>query len=148
MESMGMGPGRRRRRGSAACNGRGIGLGRGLGRGRGATSAKDDTSLAARTATRAVIAAGTYVAQDVRDRDGLTRPMLRRAALRMAVSRQAAMRRLGTAYLRADPPALEELPAVPAQGSLPPFEAAHAHVIDVDPATVVEVEAVDGRQGV
>jgi hypothetical protein len=60
---------------------------------------------------RAVIAAGTYVAQDVRDRDGLTRPMLRRAALRMAVSRQLALRRLGTAYLRTDPPAPDELPA-------------------------------------
>jgi hypothetical protein len=60
---------------------------------------------------RAVIAAGTYVAQDMRDREGLTRPMLRRAALRMAVSRQPALRRLGTAYLRTDPPAPDELPA-------------------------------------
>jgi hypothetical protein len=60
---------------------------------------------------RAVIAAGTYVAQDVRDRDGLTRPMLRRAAVRMAVCGQPALRRLGAAYLRTDPPAPEELPA-------------------------------------
>lgn len=148
MESMGMGAGRRRRRGSAACDGRGAGLGRGLGRRRGVTSTKDDTSLATRTAMRAVIAAGTYVAQDVRDREGLTRPMLRRAALRMAVSRQAALRRLGVAYLRADPPATEELPAGAPLRVLTPSEVTPEQVIDVDPATVVEVDAADGRQGV
>jgi hypothetical protein len=97
---------------------------------------------------RAVIAAGTYVAQDVRDRDGLTRPMLRRAALRMAVSRQAAMRRLGAAYLRADPPAPEELPAGAPQRSLPPFEEAPGQVIDLDPATVVEVDGEDDPERV
>jgi len=96
---------------------------------------------------RAVIAAGTYVAQDVRDRDGLTRPMLRRAALRMAVSRQAAMRRLGTAYLRADPPAPEELPAG-APKALAPADEAGGRVIDVDPATVVEVDDADGHERV
>jgi hypothetical protein len=91
---------------------------------------------------RAVIAAGTYVAQDVRDRDGLTRPMLRRAALRMAVSRQPALRRLGSAYLRSDPPAPEELPASALR--TPPLPAAQQHVeqvIDVDPSTVTEVDA-------
>jgi hypothetical protein len=95
---------------------------------------------------RAVIAAGTYVAQDVRDRDGLTRPMLRRAAMRMAVSRQPALRRLGSAYLRSDPPAPEELPA----GAMrtPPLPAAGedaGQVIDLDPSTVTEVDtAADG----
>jgi hypothetical protein len=91
---------------------------------------------------RAVIAAGTYVAQDVRDRDGLTRPMLRRAAMRMAVSRQPALRRLGTAYLRSDPPAPEELPAGAVR--TPPLSAAEedaGQVIDVDPSTVTEVDA-------
>ena len=97
---------------------------------------------------RAVIAAGTYVAQDVRDRDGLTRPMLRRAAIRMAVSRQAAMRRLGVAYLRADPPAPAELPAGAPLSVLAPSEVTPEQVIDVDPATVVEVDDADGRQGV
>ena len=91
---------------------------------------------------RTVIAAGTYVAQDVRDRHGLTRPMLRRAALRMAVSRQPALRRLGTAYLRTDPPEPAELPeraglllpsdVMPLQLSAAPQEAATA--IDVTPA--------------
>jgi hypothetical protein len=91
---------------------------------------------------RAAIAAGTYVAQDVRDRDGLTRPMLRRAALRMAVSRQAALRRLGVAYLRADPPAPAELPAgAPGTPSLPPAEEDAEQVIDLDSSTVTEAEA-------
>jgi hypothetical protein len=111
-------------------------------------SSNDEKSLATRTAMRAVIAAGTYVAQDVRDRDGLTRPMLRRAALRMAVSRQAAVRRLGTAYLRADPPAPEELPAGVPLRALEPFDATPERVIDVDPATVVEVDDADGRERV
>lgn len=97
---------------------------------------------------RAVIAAGTYVAQDMRDREGLTRPMLRRAALRMAVSRQPALRRLGTAYLRADPPAAEELPA---QGAtqpsqvrpLPPPGYEEGQVIDIDPSQVEEADGVE-----
>jgi len=80
----------------------------------------------------------------VRDRDGLTRPMLRRAALRMAVCRQQALRRLGSAYLRADPPAPEELPvrtvvASPSEMQplvSPPVD--EEYVIDLDPATVVE----------
>ena len=101
-----------------------------------------------RTAMRAVIAAGTYVAQDVRDRDGLTRPMLRRAALRMAISRQTAMRRLGVAYLRADPPPPEELPAGAPLRALAPVEEAPGRVIDVDPATVVDVDADDVRERV
>jgi hypothetical protein len=90
-----------------------------------------------------MIAAGTYVAQDVRDRDGLTRPMLRRAALRMAVCRQEPLRRIGAAYLRADPPAPAELPARITAAALPLTAtpappAVDAEVIDVDPATVVE----------
>ena len=133
METMGMGSRRYRRRGSGACDGNGAGLGRRRGAGRGARSSSEDTSLATRTAMRAVIAAGAYVAQDVRDRDGLTRPMLRRAALRMAVSRQEAMRRLGTAYLRADPPVPEELPAGAPLRALAPCEETPGQVIDVDP---------------
>jgi hypothetical protein len=91
-----------------------------------------------------VIAAGAYVAQDMRDRDGLTRPMLRRAALRMASSRQPALRRLGTAYLRSDPPGPEELPAGAAQAlplPLPAAEEQAGQVIDLDPSTMTEVDA-------
>ncbi len=141
METRGVRPRRNRLRGSAACDGRGTGRGRRLGGGRGTGKSNDDSTLAARTAMRAVIAAGTYVAQDVRDRDGLTRPMLRRAALRMAVSRQLALRRLGTAYLRTDPPAPEELPertgVLPAEVkplSLPAAPQERATAIDVTPA--------------
>jgi hypothetical protein len=57
-----------------------------------------------------LIAVGTYVAQDLRDAEGLTRPMLRRAAIRLALSRRQPARRLGYAYLRLDPPAPEALP--------------------------------------
>jgi hypothetical protein len=140
METRGMGPGRRRRRGSGACEGRGTGEGRRLGGGRSGKTG-DDSSLAMRTAMRAVIAAGTYVAQDVRDRDGLTRPMLRRAAVRMAVSRQPALRRLGTAYLRTDPAAPEEQPAhtyaaLPVEVKRRPLAAAPERpFIDVKPTT-------------
>jgi hypothetical protein len=97
---------------------------------------------------RAAIAAGTYVAQDLRDRDGLTRPMLRRVAIRMAVSRQPALRRLGASYLRTDPPTPEELPvlrprqeltagpppALPEESGPAPADA--PPTIDVDPTTV------------
>jgi hypothetical protein len=81
-----------------------------------------DESLAARTTVRALVAAGAYIAQDVRDPDGLMRPMLRKTALRMAVSRQPALRRLGSAYLRGDPPTPEELPAPPHVEALPAAE--------------------------
>jgi hypothetical protein len=144
METRGVGARRHRRRGSAACDGRGTGEGRRSGGGRGRGKSTDDSSLATRTAVRAVIAAGTYVAQDVRDRDGLTRPMLRRAAVRMAVCGQPALRRLGTAYLRTDPPAPEELPtrasaALPADLRPLPLPASPEQpVVDVKPATRAE----------
>jgi hypothetical protein len=96
---------RRQRRGAGVRDGTGQGRGRRQGADRW-----DDRSLSARTATRALVAVGAYVAQDLRDPDGVTRPMLRRAALRMVASRQAPIRRLGSAYLRSDPPAPEELP--------------------------------------
>jgi len=142
METRGMGHRRNRLRGSAACDGRGTGGGRRLGGGRGTGKSKDDSSLATRTAMRAVIAAGTYVAQDMRDREGLTRPMLRRAALRMAVSRQPALRRLGTAYLRTDPPEPAELPeraglllpSAEVKPLLPAAAQERATTIDVTPA--------------
>jgi hypothetical protein len=140
MRSMTDAPRRLRRRGYGPRDGRGQGRGPGLAGG------KDGSSLATRTAARAMIAAGTYVAQDVRDRDGLTRPMLRRTAIRMAVCRQQALRRIGAAYLRADPPALEELPAGKAEAlpaelrRLMPPPSGGDRVINVDPATVVETD--------
>lgn len=51
-----------------------------------------------------LVAAGTYVAQDLRDADGLLRPALRRAALSCSLSERRQLRRLGNAYLRLDPP--------------------------------------------
>ena len=63
----------------------------GQGRGRRKDGARgSQSSLSGRTATRALVAVGTYVAQDLRDAEGLTRPMLRRAALRLALSRTRA----------------------------------------------------------
>jgi hypothetical protein len=93
----------RRQRGRPQCDGRG--------KGRGRSNRGSDSSLSGRTATRALIAVGAYVAQDLRDAEGLTRPMLRRAAIRLALSRREPARRLGNAYLRMDPPAPEPLPA-------------------------------------
>jgi hypothetical protein len=63
------------------------------------------------------------VAQDLRDPYGVTRPLLRRAALRMVASRQPGVQRLGDAYLRSDPPTPEEVTGRQvAQPLLPPGE--------------------------
>jgi hypothetical protein len=127
---------RRQRRGAPACDGTGQGRGR---RQDGARSG--DSSLGARTATRALVALGAYVAQDVRDPDGVARPVLRRAALRMISSRRGSVRRLGTAYLRGDPPTPEELergrPATEAR-LLPPVTPAE------EPTAPVSCEAPRG----
>ncbi len=98
---------RRQRRAGPQCDGSGAGRGRDRPNSRGS-----ENSLGGRTATRALIAVGTYVAQDLRDAGGLTRPMLRRAAIRLALSRREPARRLGNAYLRLDPPAPESLTRV------------------------------------
>jgi hypothetical protein len=95
---------RRERRGGPACDGAGQGRGRRAQGTRGSTS-----SLGGRTATRALVAVGAYVVQDLRDAEGLTRPLLRRAALRLAVSPSQPVRRIGGAYLRLDPPAPGEV---------------------------------------
>ena len=97
--------GTRRPRRGGQCDGRGPGLGHSAQKTHGG-----ETSLGGRTATRALIAVGTYVAQDLRDAEGLTRPILRRAAIRLALSRSEPARRLGHAYLRLDPPVPEALP--------------------------------------
>lgn len=130
MNSNARGPRQYRRRGSGALDGDGRGRRAGARRGGGKSDA--GASLTSRTAVRALVAAGAYVAQDVRDPDGLTRPMLRRAALRMAVCRQPALRRLGSAYLRNDPPAPAELPARSPALTLPAGPDPRAGVIDVN----------------
>jgi hypothetical protein len=61
-----------------------------------------------RTTTRALVTVGVYVAQDLRDADGLVRPFLRRAALSLALSSRYPVQRLGSAYLQLDPPARSE----------------------------------------
>lgn len=144
MQTNGTGPRRYRRRSSPACDGPGPGRGRrpGVDGRRGDA----DASLAARMTVRALVAAGTYIAQDVRDPDGLMRPTLRKAALRLALSPQQALRRLGSAYLRGDPPTPEELPAPPqaralpaavtpaSVGTPPPAPDPRSDAIDVGPA--------------
>jgi hypothetical protein len=105
---------RRQRRGGPGCDGNGSGRG-------GLNARGGQSSLGGRTTTRALIAAGAYVAQDLRDAEGLMRPMLRRAAVKLALSRREPARRLGDAYLRLDPPA-------------PGMDPRHRDVIDVSAA--------------
>ncbi len=95
---------RRQRRPGPACDGPGPGRGQRSGAGRRDGSGRAETSLGGRTATRALIAVGAYVVQDLRDAEGLTRPLLRRAALRLAVCPSEPVSRIGSAYLRLDPP--------------------------------------------
>lgn len=90
---------RRQRRSGPACDGSGPG------RGGGGNVWGGQSSLGGRTTTRALVAVGAYVAQDLRDAEGLMRPALRRAAIRLALSPREPARRLGDAYLRLDPPA-------------------------------------------
>ena len=67
-----------------------------------------------RTVTRSIaLALATEVVNDVRDPDGLLRPLLRSAAARLAESRRLGIDRVGRQYLRLDPP----LPASGAAGT-------------------------------
>jgi hypothetical protein len=100
----------RRGRGGRPRDGSGPGCGQRSSSGRAAGGGKGQSSLGGRTTTRALVAVGAYVVQDLRDAEGLTRPLLRRAALRLAMSPSEPVRRVGGAYLRLDPPAPEELP--------------------------------------
>jgi hypothetical protein len=79
-------------------------------------------SSGGRTATRTLLAVGAYAARDLRDPDGVARPLLRRAALRLTACPSRQLRRVGDAYLRGDPPSRDELAA-----------AAPALVIDAAP---------------
>lgn len=146
MQRNSSGPRRYRRRSSLACDGPGPRRGRRPGA--GGRSGDADASLTARTAVRALVAAGAYVAQDVRDPDGLMRPVLRKAALRMAVSRQPALRRLGGAYLRGDPPTREELPELPHARALPAAETSASvggPPRALDPRATVDIGPAAGR---
>ena len=99
---------RRHQRGGPACGGTGLGRRR-----HNDDVCSSEGGGSGRVSTRVLAAVGAYVAQDLRDRDGVTRPLLRRAALRFVTSRRAAVHRLGDAYLRRDPAAPEELAAAP-----------------------------------
>ena len=96
---------RRQRRGGRLCDGAGLGRGRhdNLGIGEGAWSG--------RTLTRALATVGAYAAEDLCDREGMTRPLLRRTALRLTASRHTVLHRLGEAYLGRDPATPAELAA-------------------------------------
>jgi hypothetical protein len=61
------------------------------------------------TATRTFLALASTAAQDLCDRDGVARPLLRRGALRLTTSMRSPVRRLGAEYLRVDPPTPEEV---------------------------------------
>ena len=124
---------RRRIRGRPGCDGSG------RERGRKAPGGGNDyaTGLVTRTTARALVTLGTCLAHDLRDAGGATRTILREAALRMVASRQKPLRRLGTAYLRTDPPTTRELPEgqhrTPAQSGRPEDD---WEVIDVAPDDV------------
>ena len=96
---------RRQQRGGPACGGTELGRGR-----------RDDLEIgegawSGLAVTRALVAVGAYAAEDLRDREGMTRPLLRRTALRLTVSRHTALHRLGEAYLGRDPATPAELAA-------------------------------------
>ena len=95
------------RRGAGGCD-RG-----GLGRSAPAAPASlERGSLGGRATMRVLAVAGTYLGRDLRDPNGLARPLLRRAALRLAVQRSAALRRLGEVYMRVDATAAGQLTTV------------------------------------
>ena len=79
---------------------------------------------------------------DLRNPDGLTRPLLRGAAGKLTESRFEALHKAGAAYLRLDPPAadvIEPPPALeaPAQGPYPssgPAQPAAGHIRGLDAA--------------
>jgi len=100
---------RRQRRAGLACDGTGWGRARRHSDNLGSM----EGSWSGRVAARALVAVGAYVAEDLRDRDGMTRPLLRRTALRLSASRYTAVHRLGEAYLGRDPATPDELAAGP-----------------------------------
>jgi len=97
-------PGRRRRqRHWAGCDADGRGT-----RGQQRGVAGEGRRLTSPSATHTFLALATSAAQDLRDRDGLARPLLRRGALRLSLSSYLPAQRLGAEYLRVDPATPEE----------------------------------------
>jgi hypothetical protein len=98
------------------------------------------------TAARALLAAGTYVAQDMRDPDGMMRPVLRRLAFRLAASPRPALRSLGTRYLHGDRAVPgETLVLAPSTAyRVASDDGLSNAVIDLDPMAVVEVDGAAG----
>jgi hypothetical protein len=91
--------------------------------GRGTLRATADPGgLITGATTEGLLTLGASLTKDLRDPDGIARPLLRRAALHLSASRLTTARRLGAAYLRADPPTLAELGDAAGQRSLPPAE--------------------------
>jgi hypothetical protein len=73
---------------------------RGTGTGRSGADARSTGPVV----TRTFLALAAATAQDLTDRDGVARPLLRRGALRLTGSTRAPAQRLGASYLRIDPP--------------------------------------------
>jgi len=100
MDGGGSGRGRRLRRRGCDAAGPGGSAGR-LGGGKG--------KLSSPAVTRTFLALAASAAEDLSDRDGIARPLLRRGALRLTTSARTPVQRLGAGYLRYDPPTPEEL---------------------------------------
>lgn len=135
----------RRRRGGCDTGSRGAGLGRSTLGGAGGRVGKQ-------TATRTFLALATTAMHDLRDPDGMTRPLLRRGALRLTTSARPPVQRLGAGYLRVDPPTAEEFarlaPPAPARAEVAATveEAVLVEEADViDEATAVEeADVIEG----
>jgi|GEM_PF-3046606 len=130
---------RERRRGG----GRGLrgSAGRRSGGSGGGTGARRTPST--RTTTSGALAAiGAYLANDLRDPEGLARPVLRRAAQALAASRIAALRRTGSGYLRLDPPRLTE-PEQAGAGRPVTDGDVENEIIDATVVEVVEPDSTD-----
>jgi len=124
-----------RRRGGCDAGSRGAGLGRSTLGGAGGRPG-------GQTVTRTFLALATTAVHDLRDPDGITRPFLRRGALRLTTSARPPVQRLGAGYLRVDPPTPEEFarlapPAPPLGDTKAPIKEA----ILIEEATVIEEAA-------
>jgi hypothetical protein len=99
-----------------------------------------------RTATGAIAAVGAYLANDLRDAEGLARPVLRRVAHALMASRPAALRRVGAAYLRLDPPLVDELERAPGGASVAqvPGSANRNDLGVIEDAEFIEIDGVPG----
>jgi hypothetical protein len=101
-------------------------------------------------AARAAFVVGTCVVHDVCDREGLTRPALRRLALSLTASERPALRSWAARYLRSDPPRADELPpgmrpGLGAQRTPVTYDHASEGLIDLDPASVTEAGEEEDR---